>query len=34
VEYVRVPYDISATQQKIIAAGLAQQFAQRLQLGM
>jgi len=34
VEYVRVPYDISATQQKILAAGLPHQFAQRLQLGM
>ncbi len=34
VEYVRVPYDISLTQQKILAAGLPQQFAQRLQLGM
>ncbi|MCC6807288.1 MAG: metallophosphoesterase family protein [Deltaproteobacteria bacterium] len=34
VEYVRVPYDISATQRKILAAGLPPQFAQRLQLGM
>jgi diadenosine tetraphosphatase ApaH/serine/threonine PP2A family protein phosphatase len=34
LEYVRTPYDIAATQRKIIAAGLPPQFAQRLQLGM
>lgn len=34
VEYVRVPYDIAATQKKILDAGLPRQFAQRLQLGM